>query len=281
MKKLLLLVGLVVLVNGAIFAKDIFDDKRFQKLCGWVQDPEHRGTCWCFSGTKGNKSFKSVNGNAVLTEKGWNCPKGNWGYAISLKNKEEKWSSYRGTGEFEIGSTWGEFRKPKKGFLPLEKDSEFQRFCNKATDSETATDMFCHCAGQFKDFSKAYSEKELIENPDIVSRPTTLDSNYLKEHNLNVEFAEPHKNSRGMWTCPASFFGIKAAKNAYYEILGRSEDIGKKVKKTESTTTTKKTNTTSNKSKSVKEKLLELKKLFDEGLITKDVYEKKQLELLE
>ena len=121
MKKLLLLVGLVVLVNGAIFAKDIFDDKRFQKLCGWVQDPEHRGTCWCFSGTKGNKSFKSVNGNAVLTEKGWNCQNGNWGYAISLKNKEEKWSSYRGTGEFEIGSTWGEFQKPKKDFLPLEK----------------------------------------------------------------------------------------------------------------------------------------------------------------
>ena len=122
-------------------------------------------------------------------------------------------------------------------------------------------------------FSKAYSEEELIENPDIVSKPTSLSHQY-------VEFADAYKNSKGMWTCPASFFGIIANKGKYYDILGRSEDIGKKVnnvKSSKSTQQSKKTNT----NKSVKEKLLDLKNLFDEGLITKEVYEKKQLEILE
>ena len=57
----------------------------------------------------------------------------------------------------------------------------------------------------------------------------------------------------------------------------------KKITKSKSTNATQKTtsNNKNNTNKLVKEKLLELKKLFDEGLITKDVYEKKQLELLE
>ena len=79
MKKLFFIIGLIVLIPIASFAKDIFDDKRFQKLCGWAQD---EGSCYCFSGTKGNKSFNNVNGMAVLTEKGWNCPKGNWGWQL-------------------------------------------------------------------------------------------------------------------------------------------------------------------------------------------------------
>ena len=277
MKKFFLLFGLVVLVNGSIFAKDIFDDKRFQKVCAEVQKEEIRGQCLCFKGTKGNTGSKHWNGEAVLTDKGFNCPKGNWGLAVNFKLKEHKWSSHRGTGEMTPASDYGKYGhfKPSKGEkLSLEKDAEFQKFCKVSADESTATGMFCGCAGQFKDFSKAYSEEDLIENPDIVSKPTTLDNKF-------VEFADAYKNSNGMWTCPASFFGIVAFKGRYYDILGRSENIGKKVKKTESTTTTKKTNTTNNKSKSVKEKLLELKKLFDEGLITKDVYEKKQLELLE
>ena len=49
---------------------------------------------------------------------------------------------------------------------------------------------------------------------------------------------------------------------------------------TKSTTTTKKTNI-NNINKTIKDQLLELKNLFDEGLITKEVYEKKQLEILE
>ncbi len=273
MKKFFLLFGLVVLVNGSIFAKDILDDKKFQKLCGESQKSDD-GTCLCFKGAKGNTGSKHWNGEAILTAKGFDCPKGNWGFAIT--KFERKWSSYRGTGETVSGSSYGKydtfFKNKDEIKLPLEKDAEFQKFCNVSTDFDTATDLFCSCAGQFKDFSKAYSEEDLIENPEIVSKPTSLENKF-------VEFADPYIDSQGFWTCPASFFGVISAKNAYYNILGRSMNIGKG--KSKSNTTTKKTNTTNNKSKSVKEKLLELKKLFDEGLITKDVYEKKQLELLE